>query len=65
MGVADDELNAAQAAVLELAQELGPEGFGLAVPDLAAQDFPSAVGTHPSGDTTACDTIRWLSRTLQ
>jgi len=50
VGVADDQLKAAQATVLELAQQLGPEGFGLAVSDLAAQDFPSAVGTHPSGD---------------
>ncbi len=50
MGVADDELDPAQAAVAQVAQELGPERLGLAVPDLAAQHFPSAVGADAGGD---------------
>jgi len=50
VGVADDQLDADQAAVAQVAQELGPEGFGLAVTAGAAQDFPSAVGTDAGRD---------------
>ena len=50
MGVADDELDAGQAAVAQVAQEVRPEGFGLTVTGRAAQYFPSAVGTHARCD---------------
>ena len=43
VGVGDDELDAAQAAPSELAQELGPEGLGLRGADVHAQHFAPAV----------------------
>ena len=43
-------LDTVQAAVTQLAQELGPERLGLAVTGGAAQHFPSAVGTDAGGD---------------
>jgi hypothetical protein len=65
VGVADDQLDTGQAAVTQVAQELGPERLGLAVADRATQDLPLAVGADPGRITTAWDTTRWLIRTLQ
>jgi hypothetical protein len=48
--VADDQLDAVQAALAQVAQELGPERLGLAVPDRAAQHLPAAVSAHAGGD---------------
>ncbi len=50
VGVADDQLDAGQAAVAQVPQELGPEVLGLAVPGRAAEDFPSAVGADTGRD---------------
>ena len=50
MGVEDDQLDAAQAASGELAQEVGPERFGLRRSDVHAQDLAPAVGVDPDGD---------------
>ena len=43
-------LHAGQAAVLEVAEELGPERLALRVPDVHPQDFSVAVSTEPGGD---------------
>ena len=43
MGVGDDELDAAQAAPSELAQELGPERLGLGGADVHAQHLAPPV----------------------
>ena len=43
-------MHAVQAAGLELAEESRPEHPGLAVADVEAEDFPSAVGADPGGD---------------
>ena len=65
VAVADDQLHPAEAAVAQTAQELGPEVLGLAVPDLAAQDLPAAVGgLTPVAITTAWDTTRPLDAGL-
>jgi site-specific DNA recombinase len=50
MGVRDHELHPGQAAALELAQELGPEGLGLRGADVHAQHLAAAVGVHRHGD---------------
>jgi hypothetical protein len=50
VGVGDDQLDAVQAAGAQVAQELGPERFGLAVADGAAQDLAVAVRAHSGGD---------------
>jgi hypothetical protein len=43
MGVGDHQLDAAQAALLELAQERGPERFRFGRPDVHAQHLAAAV----------------------
>ena len=50
MGVGDHQLHAAQAASAQLAQELGPEGFGLRGADVHAQNLTPAVRIDPDGD---------------
>lgn len=44
MGIADDEADAVEAACLERAQEVGPEGLGLGGPDSQADDLATALG---------------------
>lgn len=46
VAVADDELDAAQAAPVQAAQELGPERLCLAGTDLQAQHLALALGVH-------------------
>jgi hypothetical protein len=43
MGIGDHQLDAAQAAARELAQEAGPERLGLGGTDIETQDLPPAV----------------------
>jgi hypothetical protein len=50
MGVKDDELDAAQAAPRQLAQEGGPEGLGLGRADIHAQHLGPAVGVDADRD---------------
>ena len=50
VGVGDDQLDAAQAAPGELAQEVGPEGLGLGGADLHAEHLAPAVGVDADGD---------------
>ena len=52
VGVGDDQLDPGQAAALELAQELDPEGLGLRRADVHAQHLAPAVGVdgHRDGD---------------
>ena len=50
MGVGDDQLDAAQAAPAQLAQELGPEGLGLRGADLHAEHLAPAVAVDADGD---------------
>jgi hypothetical protein len=50
MGVGDDQLDAAQAAPGELAQEGGPEGLGLRRADLHAQHLAPAVAVDADRD---------------
>ena len=45
-----DQLDAAQAAAGQLAQELGPEGLGLGGADVHAQHFAPAVAVDADGD---------------
>jgi hypothetical protein len=49
VGVGDDQLHPAQPACLQAAQELGPEGAVLAVPDGEAEDLTAAITAHPGG----------------
>jgi hypothetical protein len=69
MGVADDQLDTAESAGLERAQERGPERPVLAVADVEAQDFAPAVGGHAAivgvAITTAWETTRRFTRALQ
>ena len=50
VGVGDDQLDAAQAAPGELAQEGRPEGLGLGGADIHAQHLAPAVGVDADGD---------------
>ena len=50
VGVGDHQLDAAQAAPRELAQELGPEGLGLRGADIHAQHLAPAVGVDADRD---------------
>ncbi len=50
MGIRDYELDAAQAAPCQRAQELGPEGLGLGGADRDAQHLASAVAVDGDGD---------------
>ena len=50
MGVGDDQLDAAQAAPRQLAQELRPDRLGLGSADLHAQNLAPAVGVDADGD---------------
>ena len=50
VAVADDQADTAEAALTQRAQELGSEHLVLAVADLTAQHFTSAVGGHAGGD---------------
>ena len=50
MGIGDDQLDAAQAAPGQLAQELRPEGLGLGGADLHAQHLAPAVAVDADGD---------------
>ena len=47
VGIGDDQLYAAQAPPRQLAQEGGPEGFGLARPDIHAQHFAATETIRP------------------
>jgi hypothetical protein len=44
------EQDTGQAAAAQVAEELGPELLGFAVPDRAAEDFAVAVGAGAGGD---------------
>jgi len=50
MGVGDDQLHAAQAAMGELAQELSPDRLGLRGANLHAQHLAPAVGVDADRD---------------
>ena len=50
MVVADEELEAAQAALLEAGEEVAPVDFGLAGGDAGAGDQALAVGGNAEGD---------------
>ena len=50
MGIGDHQLDAAQAAPGQTAQELGPERLGLAVADRHAQHFAAAIGVDANSD---------------
>jgi hypothetical protein len=50
VGIADHELDASEAALLERADEIAPERLALAVSDLEAQKLPAAIGVHSHGD---------------
>jgi hypothetical protein len=50
VGVADDQLDPAQAAPRQLAQELRPDRLGLGCADLQAQNLATSVGVHADGD---------------
>ena len=50
VGVGDDQLDAAQAAPRELAQEVGPEGLGLRGADLHAEHLAPAVAVDADRD---------------
>ena len=50
VGVGDHQLDAAQAAPRELAQELGPEGLGLRRADIHAEHFAPPVAVDADGD---------------
>jgi hypothetical protein len=50
VGVGDDELDAAQAAAGELAQERRPERLGFGRPDVHAENFASAVTVDAERD---------------
>ena len=50
MGIGDHQLDAAQAAPSELAQELGPEGLGLGGADGHAEDLAPAIAVDADGD---------------
>jgi hypothetical protein len=47
VGVADHQLDASEAALLERANELAPEALGFAVTYLQAKQFTAAVGMTP------------------
>jgi hypothetical protein len=48
--VGDDELDAAQAAIGERAEELGPEDLGLRGAGRDTQDLAAAIGVDADGD---------------
>jgi hypothetical protein len=50
VAVGDDQADAAESAFSQVTQELGPEGFGLAVADHDADDFAAAVLGDAGGD---------------
>lgn len=50
VGIGDDELDAAQAAPRQLAQEGGPEGLGFGGADIHAQHLAPAVGIDADRD---------------
>ncbi len=50
VGVRDHQPDATQAPFLEMGDELRPEGLGLAVADLEAQQLPATILVHPHGD---------------
>lgn len=50
MGIGDDELDTGQAAATQVAEELGPELLGLAVPHGAAEHLAVAIGADAGGD---------------
>ena len=50
VGVRDHQLDASEASLLEVGDELRPEGLALAVAHLEAQQLPAPVLVHPHGD---------------
>jgi hypothetical protein len=72
VGVGDDELDAAQAAPPELAQELGPEEPAPAKAGVSAPEGPMSMpitsrrpsALTPTATITATETMRWLRRTF-
>ncbi len=50
VSIRDDQLDAAQAAPCQAAQEVGPEGFGLAGADCDAEYFAAPVAVHAHRD---------------
>ena len=50
MSVGDHQFDATQAAAGELAQEVGPECFGLGAADRQAENFTSSVVIDAGGD---------------
>src|SRR5207302_9610877 len=59
MGIRDDELDAAQTAPGELAQEVGPEGLGLRRADRQAQHLAPAVATAFAQDDAEAARTQW------
>src|SRR5258708_35973134 len=58
MGIRDDELDAAQTAPRELAQEVSPEGLGLRRADRQAQHPRLPSSLTPTATITATETMR-------
>jgi hypothetical protein len=65
VGVGDDQLDPAQAAGPQGAQECGPKRAVLGIADLEARALRRPSLVTPVAITTACDTTRWLTRALQ
>jgi hypothetical protein len=50
VGIADHQLDASEAALLERSDEVAPERLALAVAHLEAEQFPAPIGVHAHGD---------------
>ena len=67
VGVRDHQLDATQASLLEVGDELRPEGLRLAVAHLEAQQLPSTILVHPHGDdnSAGADLLRLAAAALE
>jgi len=72
MAIGDHQLDAAQTAPGELAQELRPEGLGLRRPDIHAEYFPAAVAVDadravraPVSPSTSSSIRRWAVKPIE
>jgi len=50
VGIADHQLDASEAALLERANEIAPEGLAFAVTHLETQELTAAIGIDAHGD---------------
>ncbi len=65
VAVADDKLDTVQAKVAQIAQEVGPEALGFAVPTAQPRTSRRPSALTPVAITTACETTGALRRTSQ